>query len=147
MDAETREAADGRFEAALEASGARDPRDFYRTALRELKDVNPSAYEEAVRHFQEVLVPSIASGEADPLLAWREYGRLIAEVTAKGKTVVIDDSGRSQPYGSSTPLDRLVLHLPDAGGRALLVALPPKLSPAQRATWELLVQGKQRLSE
>jgi len=146
MDAKTREAADRRFEAALEASGARDPRDFYRTTLREMKETNPRGYDDAVRHFQEVLVPSIASGEADPLLAWREYGRLIAEVAAEGTTVAIDDTGRSHPYTPSSPLDRLVLHLPDAGGRALLVALPPQLSPAQRATWELLVQGRQRVS-
>ncbi len=139
-----RDVADRRFEDALRASGARDPRDFYRTALRELKDVNPTGYEGAVRHYQDVLVHSIASGEADPLPAWREYGRLIAECTARGTTVEIDDTGRSRPYTSAAPLDHLVLHLPDEGGRALLISLPRNPSAAQRATWELLVQGKLR---
>jgi len=138
--------ADQRFEVALKESGARDPRDFYRKALRELREVNPGGYDRAVNHFQDVLVPSIANGEAEPLWAWREYGRLIAEVTTAGRTVAIDETGRSQPFDSAAPMDRLVLHLPDArGGRAILVSLPPTPSSAQRATYELLVVGKHRL--
>ena len=38
----------------------------------------------------------------------------------------------------------LILHLPEKG-RALLVALPPSLSSAQRATYDVLVAGKQKL--
>jgi hypothetical protein len=142
-----RKEADRLFEAALERSEARDPREFYRKALRDIRRTNPSGYEKAVAHFQEVLVPSIASGESEPLWAWREYGRLIAEVTASGRTVSIDETGQSHPFESDTPMDRLVLHLPDAkGGRAILVSLPPSPSMAQRATYDLLVAGKHRLS-
>jgi hypothetical protein len=148
MDEAMRKEADLRFEAALEITDSRDPRDFYRKALRELREANPSGYDRAVSHFQDVLVPSIASGESDPLWAWREYGRLIAEVTATGRTVAIDETGRSQPFHSDEPMDRLVLHLPDArGGRAILISLPPTPSSAQRATYELLVAGKHRLPE
>ncbi len=148
MDEGLKKEADLRFEAALESSGARDPRDFYRKSLRELREGNPGGYDRAVSHFQEVLVPSIASGESDPLWAWREYGRLIAEVTTVGRTVAIDETGRSQPFHSDEPMDRLVLHLPDAkGGRAILVSLPPTPSSAQRATVSLLVAGKHRLPE
>jgi len=146
MDEGLKREADRRFEVALESSGARDPRDFYRKALRELREGNPAGYDRAVIHFRDVLVPTVASGESDPLWAWREYGRLIAELTTVGRTVAIDESGRSQPFQSDSPLDQLVLHLPDAkGGRAILVSLPPTPSPAQRATYDLLVAGKHRL--
>jgi hypothetical protein len=146
MDEGLKKEADRRFEAALESTGARDPRDFYRKALRELREVNPGGYDRAVSHFQDVLVPSIAMGEADPLWAWREYGLLIAEVTTVGRTVAIDETGRSQPFHSDAPMDRLVLHLPNArGGRAILVSLPPSPSLAQRAAYDLLVAGKHRL--
>jgi hypothetical protein len=146
MDQTAKSEADRRFEEALEATGARDPRDFYRQNLRELKDSSPEGYGQAVQHYQTVLVPGIASGEAEPLTAWREYGRLIAEVTEPGRTVEIDETGRAQPYSPESPLDRLVLHIPhERARRAILVSLPPTPSPAQRATFELLVRGKQRL--
>ncbi len=148
MDKALKKEADQLFEAALESSGARDPRDFYRKALRELREVNPGGYDRAVSHFQDVLVPSIASGESNPLWAWREYGRLIAEVTTKGRMVAIDETGRSQPFHSDAPMDRLVVQLPDArGGKAILVSLPPTPTSAQRAAFELLVRGKHRLPE
>lgn len=148
MDEATRQEADRRFEEAIQATGARDPRDFYRSALRELKDSNPGGYEKAVEHFQATLGPSIASGEAEPLLAWREYGRLIAEMTGPGHTVAVDESGLREPYSPQTPMDHLVLHIPDQNRmRAILVSLPPKPSTAQRATYELLVRGKHRLPE
>ncbi len=146
MDQGVREEAERRFEEAREAAGARDPRNFYRQALRELRSSNPEGYDRAVGHFERVLMPSIASGEADPLHAWREYGQLIAELTEAGRTVEVDDSGRARPYTADSPLDRLVIHLPDRrGARGLLVSLPPEPTPAQLATYDLLVRGKQRL--
>ncbi len=147
MDDAMREEADRKFEEALDRAGARDPRDFYREALRDLKRANPEGYDLAVRHFQETLVPSIASGEAEPLRAWREYGRLLAETADAGRTVAVDASGRAQPYTPEAPLDHLVLHLPDArNAKALLVALPSEPTPAQRATLDLLVKGRHTLS-
>jgi len=148
MDEATRREADRRFEAAIQATGARDPRGFYREALRELKESNPDGYEKAVEHFQTTLGPSVASGEADPLFAWREYGRLIAELTGPGRTLAVDETGLAIPYTPELPLDQLVLHLPDEKGmRAILVSLPPEPSTAQRATYELLVRGKHRLPQ
>ena len=147
MEKGQREEADRRFDEARERAGARDPRDFYRSTLRELRTVSQEGYEKAVDYFQEVLVPSIASGQAEPLHAWREYGRLIAELSAEGRTVSVDETGRAEAFSPDTPLDRLVLHLPDArGGRALIVSLPPTLSPAQKASVDLLVKGKHGLS-
>jgi len=147
MDERIKSEADRRTEEALQAQGARDPRDFYRKALRGLKETNPDGYEKAVHHVQDMLMPGIASGEVEPLLGWREYGRLIAQVAADGRTVAIDRTGRQEPYRPDCSMDRLVLHLPDAkGAKAILVSLPPNLSSAQRATHDLLVQGKHRLA-
>lgn len=147
MDDDLQAKANRRFEDALERTGARDPRDFYRDRLRELKSRDPDAYREAVRHYEEELIPSIASGEADPLEAWQEYGARIAEFTASGRAVEVDARGRSHPFEPPTAPDRMVLHLPDdRKERALLVSLPPEPSRAQKATYDLLVQGKQTLS-
>lgn len=148
MDEAMKETADRRFRTALEESGARDPRDYYRERLRELKAEDPDGYERAVARYEEELIPSIAEGGADPMEAWRAYGRLIAELTARGRTVEVDPSGRSHAYDPPVAPDRLVLHLPDEKKRrALLVSLPAEPSDAQRATYDLLVRGKQKLPD
>lgn len=140
--------ADLRFEEALERAGARDPREFYRERLRELKGANSKGYDEAVVYYRTTLIPEIASGEVDPLAAWTEYGRRLAVALAPGRTVAVDGSGRADPYEAPAPIDRLVLHLPDdAGARALLVGLPPESTPPQRATYDLLVRGRQKPTE
>ena len=139
--------ADRRLDAALAATGARDPREFYRERLKELKRVDPEAYRKAVEHYRDVLIPDVASGRTEPILAWTEYGRRLAESLAPGRTVTIDGSGRARPYEGPTSTE-LILHLPEAkSGRALLVGLPAELSPAQRATYDVLVAGKQRLRD
>lgn len=146
--ADDQEQANEKLQEALAASGARDPREFFRARLRELKDAGAGAYDEAVAYYRDTLVPAVASGGADPLVAWTEYGRRLAELAAPGRTVAVDPHGRAEPYEAPAPLDRLVLHLPEARrGRALLVALPPEPSRAQRAAFELLVEGRQKLPE
>ncbi len=146
MDKDLQTSADLKFAEALEAAGARDPREYYRERLRALRDTDADAYERAVRYYRETLIPVVASGDGDPLAHWREYGRFIAELTAPGRTVEVDASGRSHPYDPPTAPDRMVLHVPEARNqRALLVGLPGKPSSAQMATYELLVLGKQKL--
>lgn len=135
--------ADRLFEEALETTGARDPRPFYRERLLALKDADPEGYATAVAYYRETLVPDIASGKAEPLDAWTEYGRTLAEAVAKGRTVAVDGTGEARPYEGPSR-DHLILHLPDDGGRALLVGLPAALSSAQRATYDVLVAGKQK---
>ena len=143
-----REVADRLFQEALRDSGVRDPRELYRDALRELKRRDAVGYDRMVTHFQAVLVPSIASGDAEPLQAWREYGRLLTEAVAEGRTVAIDDTGRAHPYTPDAPMRWLVLHLPEAkAARALVVSLPAEPSGAQRATYELLVKGSHKIPE
>ncbi len=145
MSDELTERADGILREALETSGARDPREFYRDRLKELREANPEGYRAAVAYCRETLIPAVASREHDPLNAWTEYGRRLTEALAPGRTVSIDESGRSQAYSGGSPRGRLVLHLPEGKAyRALLVALPTELSPAQRATYDVLVSGKHR---
>lgn len=136
--------ADRLLEIALAESGARDPREFYRERLRELKQLDRSRYDKAVESYREVLIPEVASGRTDPLLAWTEYGVRLASLLTPGRTLRIDASGRAHTF-SSEARDGLILHLPDEKGRrALLVSLPGELSRAQRATYDVLVSGKQR---
>jgi len=137
-------AADKALEAALAETGARDPREFYRERLRELKRANPVEYEAAVAYYRDTLIPEVAGGAGDPLAAWTEYGRRLASALAPGRTVSVDDTGLAHEY-RGPERGRLVLHLPATNGaRALLVGLPATLSPAQRATYDVLVEGRQK---
>lgn len=136
--------AEKKLEAALAAHGARDPREFYRERLRDLKQADAAAYDRAVAYYRDTLLPSIAHGEAEPLAAWTEYGRTLAEALAPGRTVRIDGTGRAHPYEGPGGTD-LVLQIPEGkGGRAVLVALPAELTRAQKATYHVLVAGKTR---
>jgi len=147
MEQDQSVAADRILEEALESTGARDPREFYRARLKELRSADPAAYESAVAYYRDTLIPTVASGAAPALDAWTEYGRRLAEALTPGRTVSIDGSGRSSAFERPGP-DVLVLHLPDDNGaRALLVSLPLELSAAQRATYDVLVAGKQRPSQ
>ena len=139
--------ADERLEAALEKTGARDPRAVCRERLRQLKGIDAAAFEEAVGHYRDRLIPSIAAG-GEPLTAWVEYGRTIARLTFRGRTVAIDRTGLAREYATPADPEALVLHLPRGGrGRALLVAQPRDPSPAQQATRDLLVDGRSTMRE
>lgn len=148
MDEVLQSRADKLFEESLSRTSAKDPREFYRERLREMKASDPDAYRAAVEYYQDELIPSIAEKGADPLLSWREYGCRLAELTTPGKPVEIDTTGATHDYSPPTPDDRMVLHIPEGPkGRAIVVGLPPELSLAQRATYDLLVAGRQRLRE
>jgi hypothetical protein len=138
-----RSRADERFEAALRERGARDPREFYRTSLRELRAKDADAFRRALEYFETRLVPRVAAEGSDPLAEWLEYGRVLATLYAPGRTVQVDRSGRASPYAPPVPAECLVLHLPDQAREPVrIVGLPPELSTAQRATYDLLVSGK-----
>lgn len=149
MNADLKKAADQLFAEALNEAGARDPRDYYRERLRELKGANPEGYASAVGYYTDTLIPSIAEGGAEPLAAWREYGLMIARLTAPGRTVAVDGSGRARSYEPPGAPGDLVLHLPEGrgvrGARVLLVGLPPKPSDPQKATYDWLVAGRRAL--
>jgi hypothetical protein len=147
-DPTVRAQADRRFEAALAATGARDPREHYRAQLRSLREKDARVFEEAVRYFDGVLIPRVAAADSDPLAEWLDFGRRLAEWSAPGRTTQIDPSGRAHAYSPPVPLDHLVLHLPVAAREAAHpIGLPAALSPAQRATYDLLVRGRLSLGE
>jgi hypothetical protein len=136
--------ADKLLEEALERAGARDPREFYRERLRDLKQANPDGYAEAIAYYTDTLIPQVASGEPDPLECWTEYGRRLAVALGAGRTIAVDVRGWATPFEAPAG-DRLVLHVPEGNGaRALLVGLPPEPSEAQRATYAVLVAGKHK---
>lgn len=140
--------ADALLEKALEETGARDPREFYRARLKELREQSREAYERAVTHYRDRLLPAIVEERADPLAAWTEYGRVLAELVAPGRTLTVDPTGRASAYEAPSRRDHLILHLPDNRRmRAILVGLPPELSAAQRATFDWLVQGRNTLRD
>jgi hypothetical protein len=145
MDETLRARADARLEQVLAETGRSDPRGYYRDRLRTLRERDPAAFRQATGHFEEVLLPRVAGGDADPLEEWLEYGRLLAQLEEPGRTVAIDRRGRARSYGRPAAPDALILHLPDdAGAAALVVGLPPELSAAQRATYDLLVRRRTR---
>ncbi|HSG49823.1 MAG TPA: hypothetical protein VLA43_18515 [Longimicrobiales bacterium] len=144
----TQDEADRRLEAALREHGARDPREFYRTQLKELREVNPQGYQDAVAYYRNDLIPAIGRDGQEPLAAWTDYGHTLATLRAAGRTVAVDATGQARAFERPARLDDLVLHLPDEQRtRAILVALPPRLSPAQRATFDWLVSGRLKLRE
>lgn len=141
MDDDLRRRADARFEQALKQTGARDPRNFFRDQLRELKGANAEGFRRALRYFEETLIPTVAAEGSDPVAEWLEYGRLLASLSVPGRTVQIDTTGRALDYARPVPLDSMVLHLPENASRpALVLGIPPRLSPAQRASYDLLVK-------
>jgi len=130
--------ADRRFAEALEETGTRDPRDYFRDRLRALREDDRAAYDEAIRFYRERVVEAISGGE-DPIRAWRSYGLHLAERTAPGRTVQIDPEGGGTPYEADAPWDALIIHLPDAvRAPATILGMPAQLSPAQRATCDIL---------
>lgn len=138
--------ADRRLEEALAREGGRDPREYYRERLRELKQSSPSGYDAAVAYYRDELLPAVAGGTVEPLAAWTEYGRRLAESLLPGKTLAVDPTGKAHPYQAPAPRDHLILYIPEGKStRALPVGLPAELTPAQRATYDVLVSGKQKL--
>ena len=148
MEQELQERADRIFDEALGRTGAKDPREFYRTRLRQMKEDNPDGYRNAVAYYDTDLIPSIVEAGEDPLMAWQRFGCHLAELTVTGTPVEIDATGRRCPHAPPTPPDRMVLHIPKGSkGRALVVGLPPELSTAQWATYDLLVGGRQNMRD
>lgn len=144
MADDLRARADERFQAALQQTGARDPRSFFRDQLRELKGSDPDAFRTALRYFEETLIPTVADEASDPVGEWLEYGRVLASLSTPGRTVQIDVGGRARDYARPVPAEAMVLHLPENASRpALVLGIPPRLSPAQRAAYDLLVRQSQ----
>jgi hypothetical protein len=143
-ETDLRARADERFQEALTAAGARDPREFYREQLKALRTQDPEAFRRALAYYEAELIPAVARDGSDPMAEWLEYGRRLAGLRTPGRTVQIDADGRAVDYARPVPAEALVLHLPDASSQpALVVGIPAKLSAAQKAAHDLLVRQAQ----
>lgn len=146
MDAEIQEKSDRAFTRRLEETGARDPRDVYRGMLRDLRAEDEAAYEEMVRRYRVEVLEAIAAGDADPLVVWLRFGTDLAERLHGGRTVVVDGTGRALPLEGAPSWEALILHLPGTRqARAVPLGIPPEPTAQQRATLDLLVNGRVRL--
>jgi hypothetical protein len=134
--------AEARLESALTQSGLEDPRPAYRERLRSLRETSTSAFEQALRHYEEQTLVALA-GDADPIEAWVEYGRVLGELTAPGRLLQVDTLGRASTYAPPAASDLLVLHVPeDSAAPILAAAVPRAASAAQRAAYALLVERR-----
>lgn len=141
-------AADAHFARQLGETGSRDPREFYRQLLRELKDADAEAYEEMVNRYRSGVAEPIEKGADNPLALWLSFGIEVANRLHPGRTMVIGEDGRGRSFEPPPDHRQLLLHLPDdARTRAIPVGIPPEPTPAQSATLDLLVQGRTRLPE
>lgn len=139
--AELRARAEARLAEAAAAAACADPRPPLRDRLRDLKEAHPAAFERAIGHYEQVVLPGLA-GAAEPLAAWIEYARFLGELTSPGRVLAVDATGWAGPYQAPEP-GQLVLFLPDDQAGAVLVALSPAApTAAQQATIDLLVKHK-----
>lgn len=140
--------ADERLDQALQTAGLADPREAGRAQLRRLKETAPAAFAEAVEYYESTLLPRIAEQGHDPITEWIDYGLLLLRLQGLGGRVFqIDRTGRARtcepPHGPDDP----ILHLPDDPREAAtLVMAPLELSAAQRASIDLLVEGRTELA-
>ncbi|HEX7051526.1 MAG TPA: hypothetical protein VF188_15070 [Longimicrobiales bacterium] len=138
-----RRTADAHLQRALEREALRDPRHSYRDRLRLLRARSPETFEEARRYYEDVLLPRVAEEGADAVAEWLAYGCRLAALSGPGRIVAVDADGRARAAEPPLPHDRLLLHLPDDDAVPVLALnVPERLSPAQRATYDLLVAGK-----
>jgi len=138
---------DARLVAAFGRLGLLDPRESYRSVLRELRTRDADAFARATSHYQQHIVPRLASAE-DPVDAWMEYGRVIGEMTAPGRMMSVDRTGRASPYRPPMQAGEMVIFVPDDGTRgAFAAAKPSEMSVSQSATLSLLVEGRLALQD
>jgi hypothetical protein len=146
MSDERRHRADVRLAEALARNGQADTRPVYRQRLRQLRESHPAAFERALHHYDDVVLPNLA-GDADPIDTWIAYGAWLADLTAVGRLMSIQVGGRAVPFSSPYAPGQLVLHLPEDGQLpALALMFPAAPSSAQQAAYDLLVAGRVSLA-
>lgn len=143
---ETKEQIERRTDEAFARSPWRDPRTDYRALLRLLRDQDAARFETAVAEYEARVVARVEDPAVDPVAAWLDYGRRLAELAGQGHTVRVDVDGRAAPADAELTGPALVLHMPsDESAPAIVVAIPRDPSPAQRATAALLADRRTAL--
>lgn len=139
MDPQLRARAEARLAEAAEAQGIADPRPPYRERLRQVRQARPEAFDRAIQHYEQHVLPALAG--AEPLVAWLEYGRFLASLDTEGRSVAIDPQGRASDWAGA-PVG-LVLFIPnDPAADVMVLCQPVSPSDAQQATLRLLVERK-----
>ncbi len=134
--------AESRLEAALAAAGLEDSRPALRARLKQLRTASPAAFEQAVRVYEEEIVPALADGPA-PLDTWLDFARRLGELGGGGRFLEVDATGSAVPWAPPYRPGSLVLHLPDDPATPVLpAALPRAPSAPQSAAVALLVEGR-----
>jgi hypothetical protein len=142
MSEDVRNRAEDRLSRAVAEGGFADPRPALRERLRALRETGGGGFDEARRHYEEQVLPALATG-ADPLGAWIDYGAWLAALGAPGRVLAVDALGTAQAYRAPPGPGLLILHVPDDTAAGVLVlAAPAAPSAAQRATLDLLVNRK-----
>jgi hypothetical protein len=140
MSSDVRNRADARLEEALGRAQLADPRPALRERLRQLKERDETAFEEARRYFEESVLARVGGGEDDPILAWIDYGVMLAELTAGGRVLAVSPDGRASDWSPPYRAGELILYMPHETRTAVTVlASPLVLSAPQQATVDLLV--------
>lgn len=139
--------ADHLLDQALHTAGLGDPRPASRAQLRRTKETAPAAFAEAVQYYEDVLLPRIAEQGHDPISEWIDYGLLLVRLQgANGQVIQIDRAGRARPCKAPHERADPILHLPDDSRESsTLLMAPLELSAPQRASVDLLVNGKTEL--
>jgi hypothetical protein len=140
--ASVKDRAEARLEAAVAAADLADPRPGLRAQLKRLRTHDESAFLDAVRSYEQHVLPALADGD-DVLSAWLDYARSLAERLGAGRFVTLDETGRAAPFTAPYQPGSCVLHVPDDPATpALAAALPARPSPHQEAALDLLIRGR-----
>jgi hypothetical protein len=141
MDAETRAQAEQRLTEAAAGLRLMDPRPPLRARLKQLRERQPDAFTHAVAHYEQHVLPRLA--EEDPVPVWLEYARYTGQLSANGRLITIGDDGAATTFKSPIAPGALVLFLPeDTTVSAFIAAQPIDPTPAQKASVELLIEGR-----
>ena len=134
--------AEARLAAAFAEHGLADGRPAYRQHLRALREIDATGFEEALRHYEDVVVPALCD-EPDALSTWIDYGAWLGDRTGDGRIVAIDETGRAGTYRSPYTAGTLVLRVPaNPSDPVIPAAVPGTPSQAQQATIWLLVEKR-----
>jgi hypothetical protein len=145
MQGDARTQAEQRLEAAFTAHALADTRGALRGRLKELRERAPAAFDRALDHYENRVLPALA-GAAAPAAAlaeWIGYGAFLGQLDGAGRTLALAGDGRATDFAAPYVPGTLVLFLPDdAATGALTLALPQQPTPAQHAAVGLLVEGR-----
>jgi hypothetical protein len=140
MDADLRARAEAHLQQAAASLDLADPRPPLRHRLRQLRETDAAAFEQAIGHYETEVLPRLAD---DALGTWLDYARYLGELTGPGRLMSVDARGRAETFRPPVQRGTLVLYLPEADAADVIVAAAPlECAPPQQATMDLLVEKR-----